>query len=147
MAAVADAEHLAVVRRLLDEHAVKFGEARAWTTAGSSRELRNWVAVGCPPTGEIPSDKELAAAAEVHHGEDRQPTRRGRGWETSEPIADEVDSDAVSPEETLQAEEIAAARAQASLEKQAGDVSAPLPEGLTRQQLRHRRTGEPGRPA
>jgi hypothetical protein len=82
-------EHYAILRRLVDEHAARFGECRVFVANGASRDLAAWVEAGCPPTGEAPTDEELAAAAELHHGVDRQPTRRGPGWEVSEPIVPE----------------------------------------------------------
>lgn len=78
---------------------------------------------------------------------DRQPTRRGPGWETSEPIADERSAHEPDPVEVAQAEEVAAMREAKFLERQASERSEPLPAGVTRQQLRHVRTAAPGRPA
>jgi hypothetical protein len=91
----ADADHLAVVRELLHAHADGYGAGQVWVDPGAGDTLKRWVAAGCLPTGDVPSEAELAAAAELHPRPPDKPRveRSGPGWEVSEPVADEASSE------------------------------------------------------
>jgi hypothetical protein len=148
----ADAEHLSVLRQLIDEHAARFGECRVFVAHGASLELAAWVAGGC--VGNVaPSDEDLAAAnTDTPTPPDRPRVERsGYGWAEDgtppEPVADEVSSEAANPAEVAWQEELANVAADKLARNRATERSEPLPEGVTRQQLRHQRTGAPGRPA
>jgi hypothetical protein len=140
-------EHLAVVRELIDQHQERFGECRVWAANGASDALKRWAAAGCPDDLVVPTEEELAAANTLHPDVEDRLERRGPGWDTSEPVADDVGSEIVPPEVAQQAEEMDAAAQQTYVERQALERSQPMPEEgrdqATSPPRAHRRAGTP----
>jgi hypothetical protein len=83
-------EALGYLRELADQHTKRFGECRVWARRDASDDLKRWITAGCPDAGEVPTAEELAAASELHPPVESRLERAGPGWETSEPIVEEV---------------------------------------------------------
>jgi hypothetical protein len=144
----ADAEHLAVLRQLIDKHRERFSEVRVWVANGASSELQRWVAGGC--VAELPpTDDELAAAQVVDLAsmpEDAKPARVERsgviGWAEgdnaapSDPIAVEAPPPPTPADlEWAEHQRIAAAKLALRTGRD-GPRSEPLAGALTRRLLR-----------
>jgi hypothetical protein len=117
-------EPLGLVRELIGLHVARYGECRVWARRDASDTLKRWVAGGCPDDLVAPTDEQLAQAAEVHHGQNRQPTRRGPGWEVSEPIAEERSSETVLTPQDQDRQELAEGAAERQTRMAERDVAA-----------------------